>query len=149
MWSTTQVPYHIRRDISEVFDIPLSKIRVIKPALGGGFGERQMVQGELLCVAAALKVKHPVRLEMTREENLSYTSQRHPMRLNMKIGVTNEGKLKAMQLKVRSNAGAYTGHSPYVTKATCTKNPYKYDSVKFNAEIVYTNLPEFSAYRGY
>ena len=149
MWSTTQVPYHIRRDISEVFDIPLSKIRVIKPALGGGFGERQMVQGELLCVAAALKVKHPVRLEMTREENLSYTSQRHPMRLNMKIGVTNEGKLKAMQLKVRSNAGAYTGHSPYVTKATCTQNPYKYDSVKFNAEIVYTNLPEFSAYRGY
>lgn len=149
VWSTTQVPYHIRRDISEVFDIPLSKIRVIKPALGGGFGERQMVQGELLCVAAALHVNHPVRLEMTREENLSYTSQRHPMRLNMRIGVTNDGKLKAMQLKVRSNAGAYTGHSPYVTKATCTKNPYKYDSVKFNAEIVFTNLPEFSAFRGY
>jgi len=149
LWSTTQVPYHIRRDISEVLGIPMHKIRVIKPALGGGFGERQMVENELLCVFTALKVNRPVRMEMSREENLSFTTQRHPSKIRLKTGVKRDGRIVAYQIHVQTNAGAYTGHSPYVTKAMCTKNPYDIPNLKFDAEIVYTNLPDSGAYRGY
>lgn len=149
LWSTTQVPYHIRRDIAEVLNLPMSKVRVIKPALGGGFGERQMVENEILCVFTALKLNRPVRMEMTREENLAFTTQRHQAIIHLKTGVTKEGKITAYQVHVQSNAGAYTGHSPYVTKAMCTKQPYHIDNLDFTSEVVYTNRPDSGAYRGY
>lgn len=149
LWSTTQVPFHIRRNIHEVLGIPMSKIRVIKPAIGGGFGERQMVQNEILCVYAAMRTKRSVRIELTREENIAYTSLRHPADITLKTGVDDNGKILAYQMYVRSCAGAYSGHSNYVTKAMCTKNPYKLGAMFFHADITFTNRPDSGAYRGY
>lgn len=149
LWSTTQVPFHIRRNIHEVLGIPMSKIRVIKPAIGGGFGERQMVQNEILCVYAAMRTKRNVRIELTREENLAYTSLRHPADITLKTGLDENGKIVAYQMYVRSCAGAYSGHSNYVTKAMCTKNPYKIGNMFFHADITFTSRPDSGAYRGY
>ncbi len=149
VWSTTQVPYHTRRNIAETLDIPISKIRVIKPTLGGGFGERQMVINEILLVAITRFIKRPVKMIMTRQENLAYVSFRHEARISLKTGVKNDGSIVAYQMKVQSNAGAYTGHSPYVTKAMATKLPYRIPNVQFNAEIVFTNRAEGGAFRGY
>lgn len=149
LWSTTQVPYHIRRNISEVLGIPMSKIRVVKPSLGGGFGERQMIQNELLCVFLAQLVKRPVKLEMTREENIGYSARRHDTKISIKTGVKKDGTIVAMEIDVKSNAGAYTGHSPYVTNAMATKNPYAIPNFLFRGNVVYTNLPEAAAFRGY
>jgi xanthine dehydrogenase molybdenum-binding subunit len=149
LWSTTQVPYHIRRTISEVLGIQMSKIRVVKPALGGGFGERQMVQNELLCVFLSQYVKKPVRLEISREENISLMARRHPAHIKIKSGVKKDGTIVALDIEVKTDAGAYTGHSPYVTKAMCTKIPYRVPNVMYRGNIVYTNLPESGAYRGY
>lgn len=149
LWSTTQVPYHIRRNIHEVLGIPMHKLRVIKPALGGGFGERQMVQNEILCVFAALLTKRPVRIELTREENIAYTTLRHPAEIKLKTGLDKDNKIVAYQMDVLSCAGAYSGHSTYVTKAMCTKNPYRIPNIKFHADIIFTNKPDSGAFRGY
>ncbi len=149
LWSTTQVPFHIRRGISEVFGLPMSKIRVIKPTLGGGFGERQMVQNEFLCVFAALKSRKTVRMATTREENIAYGCHRHESIIHVKTGISKDGKITAFESSVKTNAGAYTGHSPYVSKAMGTKYPYKIDHMRHNVEIVYTNTSEAAAYRGY
>lgn len=149
LWSTTQVPFHIRRNIHEVLGIPMNKLRVIKPALGGGFGERQMVQNEILCVFAAQLSGRPVRIELTREENIAYTTLRHPADIQLKTGIDKNGKIVAYQMNVQSCAGAYSGHSAYVTKAMATKNPYKIPHVKFHADIIFTNKPDSGAFRGY
>ncbi len=149
LWSTTQVPYHIRRNIHEVLGIPMHKLRVVKPALGGGFGERQMVQNEILTVFAAQLTGRPVRIELTREENLAYTTLRHPADIHLKTGIDRDGNIVAYQMRVKSCAGAYSGHSTYVTKAMCTKNPYRIPNVDFHADIVFTNKPDSGAFRGY
>lgn len=149
LWSTTQTPYHIRRTITEVLGLPMNMIRVVKPAIGGGFGERQMIQNEILCVFAAQLTQKPVRIELTREENIAYTTMRHPAKIRLKTGISKEGKIIAYQMRVKSCAGAYTGHSPYVTKAMCTKNPYKIPNIDFHADIIFTNRPDSGAYRGY
>lgn len=149
LWSTTQVPFHIRRNIHEILGIPMNKIRVVKPPLGGGFGERQMLQYEVMCVSLAMKAKKPVKIVTSREENLSYSTQRHPAKMKIKTGFTKDGILTAMQVEVTTNAGAYTGHSPYVTGAMFSKIPYRCENILFNAHIVYTNLPDSGAFRGY
>lgn len=149
LWSTTQVPFHIRRTINEVMGIPMNKIRVIKPALGGGFGERQMPQYEFITVALAIKAKQAVKIVTTREENMSTTTARHPMKIKIKTGLTKDGDISAMDVEAKANAGAYTGHTPYVAGAMFSKIPYKCENVYFNAHVTYTNLPDFGAYRGY
>lgn len=149
LWSTTQVPYHIRRNIHEVLGIPMHKLRVIKPALGGGFGERQMVQNEILTVFAAQVTGRSVRIELTREENLAYTTRRHPADIHLKTGIDKDGNIVAYQMRVKSCAGAYSGHSTYVTKAMCTKNPYRTPNMDFHADIVFTSKPDSGAFRGY
>ncbi|MDR7871506.1 MAG: molybdopterin-dependent oxidoreductase [Tissierellaceae bacterium] len=149
LWATTQVPFHIRRNINEVLGIPMNKIRVIKPPLGGGFGERQMPQYELLTVALAIKTGHPVKIVTTREENMATTTARHPMNIRIKTGLRKDGTICAMDVEAKANAGAYTGHTPYVAGAMFSKIPYKCENVDFNAHVIYTNLPDFGAYRGY
>lgn len=149
LWSTTQVPFHIRRVINEVLSIPMNKIRVIKPALGGGFGERQMPQNELIAVCLAMKAGKPVKIVTTREENTAYTTMRHPAKIRIKTGITKDGHISAMEVEVKANAGAYTGHTPYVAGAMFSKIPYRCENIYFNAHVIYTNLPDIGAYRGY
>ena len=98
----------------------MSMIRVVKP-IGGGLEASNMINELWSSPSRIFKV--PVRMDMTREANLETISFRHEMKIKLKTGVMKDGTIVGYQMNVRSNAGAYVGHSPYVTRATATKLP--------------------------
>ncbi|GMU54718.1 MAG: oxidoreductase [Candidatus Xenobia bacterium] len=148
---STQVPFHARRIVARVTQIPVSKIRVIKPRIGGGFGVKQEILIEDICAWLTKVTRRPVRLEYNREEEFRSSRTRHPQKLVYKTGVTNDGKLTAMTLKVLANTGAYGSHALTVQCNTGSKSLplYRCDHVEFEAVVVYTNLPVAGAFRGY
>lgn len=150
--SSTQVPFHCRRIISRLLDIPLSQVRVIKPRIGGGFGAKQEVLIEDLVALATLRTKRPARLELTREEEFVSSRTMHPMQVRVRLGANKEGKLTALDMEVLSNTGAYGTHGPTVFFNAGSKTLPLYnkaDHVHFGGYVVYTNLPVAGAYRGY
>lgn len=149
--TATQVPFHVRRIVSEVLDFPISKIRVIKPRIGGGFGNKQEILNEELCSAVTLKTGRPARLEYTRAEELYCSRSRHPQIIHLKIGLNADYTLCAIDLKILENAGAYGSHSLTVMSVTANKllSLYRCPNVKLLGQAVYTNLPPAGAYRGY
>jgi CO/xanthine dehydrogenase Mo-binding subunit len=150
--SSTQVPFHCRRIISRLLDLPLSQIRVIKPRIGGGFGAKQEILIEDLVALATLKTRRPARLELTREEEFVSARTLHPMRVRVRVGANKDGKLTALDMEVLSNTGAYGTHGPTVFFNAGSKTLPLYNkaaSVHFSGNVVYTNLPVAGAYRGY
>ena len=149
--TSTQVPFHVRRIISSVLQIPVSKIRVIKPRIGGGFGGKQEVLLEGLCAALTLKTGRPVKLALNREEEFVFTRTRHPQKIRLRSGVKKNGEITALDLKVLMNTGAYGAHALTVLCNTGSKTLplYKCPNVNFTGDSVYTNLPVGGAYRGY
>ncbi|MDI6869482.1 MAG: molybdopterin-dependent oxidoreductase [Coprothermobacterota bacterium] len=150
--SSTQVPFHARRILSFLLGIPISKIRVIKPRIGGGFGAKQEVLIEDLVALATLKTKRPARLELTREEEFVSSRTMHPMKVKVRLGADKEGMLKAIDMDILSNTGAYGTHGPTVFFNAGSKTLPLYnkaENVRFTGNVVYTNLPVAGAYRGY
>ena len=93
IYSSTQTPFHMRRIMSTTLGIPLSKIRFIKPRVGGGFGGKQAFHGEFFCALTTLRTGLPSRCVYSREEVFESTYTRHPMRINMKIGAMKDGTI--------------------------------------------------------
>jgi len=149
--TSTQVPFHVRRIVAKVLDIPLKKIRVLKPRVGGGFGGKQEILNEELCGALTLATGKPVRFWMTREEELYAARTRHPQILTIKSAIAEDGKILGMSLKVLENTGAYGTHALTVMTVTGSKvfSMYKIPNIKFTGDAVYTNLPIAGAFRGY
>ncbi|MFX1513625.1 MAG: xanthine dehydrogenase family protein molybdopterin-binding subunit [Promethearchaeota archaeon] len=149
--SSTQVPFHARRIAAKVLDIPVKRVRVIKPRIGGGFGTKQEVLLEYICGALTLRTKRPVLLEYTRKEEFISGRTRHSMQVRMRIGSTKEGKITALDMKVLSNTGAYGTHGLTVMSNCGSKvlPLYLTENVRFWGDTVYTNLPVAGAYRGY
>ena len=149
--SSTQVPFHVRRIVANVLQIPVKKVRVIKPRVGGGFGGKQEILNEELCGALTLATGKAVRFWMTREEELYASRTRHPQKLYFKSAVSKDGKILAMEVSVIENTGAYGTHALTVMTVTGNKIFSMYDipNIKFNGEAVYTNLPVAGAFRGY
>ncbi len=152
LYSSTQTPFHVRRIISQTLAIPLSQIRVIKPRVGGGFGGKQAIHGELLVAAIALKTNKPASLRYTRQEVFESTYTRHPMRIDLKIGAKKDGTIQAIDCYGLSDTGAYGEHALTVFMVTGSKVLPLYnkvDSVRFHGDVVYTNRTSSGAYRGY
>jgi putative selenate reductase molybdopterin-binding subunit len=150
--STTQVPFHARRIVSHVCGIPLSRIRVIKPRIGGGFGGKQEVILEPLAALAAWRCKRPVRMVMSRREVFVSSRTRHPMRIRLKTGTDREGRITALEMEGLMNTGAYGSHALTVLSNVGAKVlPLfnKIEHLRFYGKAVYTNLPVGGAYRGY
>lgn len=149
--SSTQVPYHTRRQLAAVLQLPISRIRVVKPRVGGGFGSKQEMLLEPVAAALALKTRRPVRIEYTREEEFTAGRFRHPMLIRMRSGVKRDGTLLAISMHSIGNAGAYGTHSFTVTRSTGHKTLclYRAKAYAFRADAVYTNLPITGAMRGY
>lgn len=149
--SATQVPFHCQRLLSELFDLPKEKIRVYKPKLGGGFGNKQEILTEDLCVLATLKTGQPVQWQFTREEEFTATSSRHSMKIQLKTGVKNDGTLVAQEMKAISNTGAYGNHGETVTFLTgCFPlGLYRCANQSYRGTVVYTNTMPAGAFRGY
>jgi putative selenate reductase molybdopterin-binding subunit len=149
--TSTQVPFHCRRIIAQCLGIPISRIRVIKPRIGGGFGTKQEILLEDICGLAALCTGRPVKWELTRAEEFFGSRTRHPIIVGLKMGITREGRITALDMRALSNTGAYGTHSLTVlTNAGSKTLPlYHADNVRFDGDAVYTNLPVGGAYRGY
>jgi putative selenate reductase molybdopterin-binding subunit len=149
--SSTQVPFHARRIVAQSLGIPVKKVRVMKPRIGGGFGTKQEIVIEDLVAALVMKTKRPVKMEYTRAEEFFAARTRHPMTVYLKIGAKKDGSVTDADLKVISNTGAYGSHA--LTVICCTGGKvlplYHFDKMDFHAKAVYTNLPVAGAYRGY
>ena len=150
LWAATQEPFTLREHLAEIFRMPLNKIRVIVPYVGGGYGGKLAVKTEPLAVALSSKAKRPVRLAHTIEESFR-TVTRHPARVTIKTGVTKDGKLVARQCLIHMETGAYADAGPRVTQKAGYRcfGPYRLPHMKVDAYTVYTNTVPAGAYRGF
>jgi len=150
--TSTQVPFHVRRIVAQVLEIPVQNIRVIKPRIGGGFGVKQEIILEEISAFITLKTSRPARLVYTREEEFVSSRTRHPMKVTVKIGAKKNGIFNAIKMYALSNNGAYGTHGLTVTSNTGSKTLPLYNkapNIEFIADVAYTNLPVAGAYRGY
>ncbi|MEA5595637.1 molybdopterin-dependent oxidoreductase [Rivularia sp. UHCC 0363] len=149
--SSTQVPFHAQRLLSQLFDLPQEKIRVYKPQLGGGFGNKQEILTEDLCALATLRTGKPVQWEMTRNEEFTATNSRHAMTIKLKTGVKADGKIIAQDLEIIANTGAYGNHGKTVVflSGYIPLGLYRCANKRFTAYAVYTNTMPGGAFRGY
>lgn len=150
--SSTQTPFHTRRIVSMALDYPFSKIRVIKPRVGGGYGGKQCVHGEMITAAVTLKTGKPSKLVYTREEVFESSFSRHPMRIDVTLGCDPDGKLRAIHMNILSDTGAYGEHALTVFMVAGSKVLPLYNkvnAVRFDGRIVYTNHTPGGAFRGY
>ena len=156
--TSTQVPFHIRRMLAPVLGLPVKRIRVIKPRIGGGFGGKQEVLMEDVAAHLTIATKRPVIYEYSREEEFIAARSRHPMRVRMKTGVKKDGTITANSMYALSDTGAYGCHALTVTGNTGHKAMALYvgdgeyrtaPNIRFYADVVYTNTPPSGAFRGY
>ena len=155
--TSTQVPFHVRRMIAPVLDLPIKRIRVIKPRVGGAFGGKQEMLIEDVAAHLTIATGHPVQYVCTREEEFYASRSRHPMRIRLKTGVKNDGTMTANEMYALSDTGANGAHALTVTGNTTKAmalyvgdGPYRdAPNIRFYADVVYTNTPPSGAYRGY
>ncbi len=152
IYSSTQTPFHMRRIMATTLGLPVSKIRFIKPRVGGGFGGKQAFHGEMFCALTTLKTGLPSKLVYTREEVFGASYTRHPMRIQMRIGAMKDGRINAIDCRSLSDTGAYGEHALTVFMIVGSKVLPLYnkvDAVRFGGRVVYTNHVPAGAYRGY
>lgn len=149
--TSTQVPFHVRRMVAPLLGLPVSRIRVIKPRIGGGFGVKQEMLIEDIVGHLTIATGRPVRLELTRAEEFHSSRTRHPETITFRTGVTADGRLHSMDMKVLGNTGAYGTHGLTVLTVSGLRglSSYNCPNRRFDCLVVYTNLPVPGAYRGY
>ncbi len=149
--TSTQVPFHVRRIVAERLGIPVSRIHVIKPRIGGAFGVKQEVLLEDICALVTLRTGRPARVQYSRREEFISSRTRHPQIITMKVGAKKDGTLTAIDADVLMNTGAYGSHGLTVLCNTGVKTLplYRCPHINFRGKTVYTNLPVGGAYRGY
>ena len=151
--TSTQIPHIVRRVISQALGIPAGEIRVIKPYIGGGFGNKQDVLYEPLNAFLCTQVGgRGVRMEISREETLACTRVRHAIKLHVKAAVRKDGTLVARKLEAYSNQGGYASHAHAIVANTSNEFKQIYHDEKTlesDAYTVYTNITTGGAMRGY
>ena len=150
--SSTQIPHIVRRCTAQALGIPIGKVRIIKPYIGGGFGNKQDVLYEPLNAFLTTQVGgRPVKLDITREETFCNTRTRHSIEYDLTAGVDSEGYLLAKDMLAISNQGAYAshGHAIAANGLTAWRLQYACPNIKGEAYTVYTNTPVGGAMRGY
>lgn len=150
--SSTQIPFHVRRILSNALEIPKSKIRVIKPRIGGGFGAKQSVVSEIFPAIVTMKTGKPAEMIFTRKESMTSGSPRHEMEIKVRLGADENGIIKAIYMHTLSNAGAYGEHGPTTVGLSGHKSMPIYNGAnayKFEYDVVYSNTMGAGAYRGY
>ncbi|OUL24934.1 carbon monoxide dehydrogenase [Nostoc sp. RF31YmG] len=149
--SSTQVPFHCQRLLSQIFNLAKDKIRVYKAQLGGGFGNKQEILSEDLCVLATLRTGKPVQWEFSRKEEFTATNSRHAMTIRLKTGVKADGTIVAQDMQVIGNTGAYGNHGQTVVflSGYIPLGLYRCPNKRFQGFAVYTNTMPAGAFRGY
>ena len=150
--SSTQIPFHIRRIVGNALNIPSSKVRVIKPRIGGGFGAKQSSVSEVFPALVTWVTGHPSKIVFSRKESMIASSPRHEMEVHIRMGADENGIVKAIDLYTLSNTGAYGEHGPTTVGLSGHKSIALYrhtEAYRFAYDVVYTNMQAAGAYRGY
>ena len=151
--SSTQIVFHCRRIIANALDIPKSMVHVEKPRIGGGFGAKQTVVAEVYPAFVTWKTRRPARMVYSRKECQIAASPRHEMEVHVRLGATQEGIIRGIDLYTHSNTGAYGEHGPTTVGLSGHKSIPVYtanlEAFRFTYDVVYTNRQSAGAYRGY
>ncbi|ABO51280.1 xanthine dehydrogenase, molybdenum binding subunit apoprotein [Desulforamulus reducens MI-1] len=150
--SSTQIPFHVRRQLARALQIPASRIRVIKPRIGGGFGGKQTTVAEIFPALVTLKTGKPAKIIYDRRETFTCSSCRHAMRIKVRLGADADGTIRAIDIDALSDTGAYGEHASTVVSLVGEKTLPLYNKTKalrFVAHAVYTNKMNAGALRGF
>ena len=150
--SSPQIPFHIRRIVGNALNIPSSKVRVIKPRIGGGFGAKQSSVSEVFPALVTWVTGRPSKIVFSRKESMIASSPRHEMEVHIRMGADENGIVKAIDLYTLSNTGAYGEHGPTTVGLSGHKSIALYrhtEAYRFAYDVVYTNMQAAGAYRGY
>ena len=151
VWSSTQSVFRTQANLSEGLGIPMSKIRCISPRVGGGFGGKSEASGQPIAALLSLRTGRPVRLALSRFEDMTTMRSRHPARLVCRTGVMNDGTLVARELDILMDSGAYADDSPAVLMFAMYfgNGPYRIPNYRLSGRAVYTNKLRAGAFRGF
>ena len=152
LWSSTQIPFFLRRNLSNTLQIPESKVRVIKPKVGGGFGQKIDMFAKDFCAAwFAIQLGKPVKFVYDREEVFISTRQRHPMYITVKTGVKKDGTIMGQKFQAHADGGAYNSTAPTMIALSCffLMIPYHVPNLIYEGYHIYTNKPVGGAMRGH
>ncbi len=150
VWDSAQIPFVVRSQLAEIFRIPQTRVRVIVPMLGGGYGAKCYPKVEPLAAMLSLYARRPVRLHLTREEEF-VTITKHGVRIRLRTGVKRDGTIVARQSECHFNTGAYGDIGPRLIKngGFATGGPHDIANVWVDSYAVYTNIVPAGAFRGY
>jgi CO/xanthine dehydrogenase Mo-binding subunit len=151
VYSTTQSVFGVRIVLAKIFGLPMTKVRVIKPPLGGAFGGKIPAILEPVAAALSIKTGKPVKLALKRKEDFFATRTRHGARAKLKTGVMLDGTIVAQKVEVLFNTGAYVGSGTNVAEAMIYKGmeTFNIPNMTITGIPVLTNLPNAGAMRGY
>jgi CO/xanthine dehydrogenase Mo-binding subunit len=150
IYSSAQHPFMVRHDLKSIFNLPVSKVRLIVPFVGGGYGSKSYTKVEPLVAACSWKAKRPVKLQLTVEEAM-LTTRSDDAYTWMRTAVDKNGKIIARQAKILMNTGAYAENSPLVVEKSTNRcvGPYAIANVLIENMSLYTNTVPASSYRGF
>jgi 4-hydroxybenzoyl-CoA reductase subunit alpha len=152
VWSSTQVPHYLQRELARVLELDVARVRVVQPAVGGAFGGKSEPFDLEFCVAKlAMKSGRPVKILYTREEVFYSHRGRHPMKMHYRLGAARDGKIRAVDGEILIDGGAYASFglvTAYYSGQLLTA-PYAFGSYRFDATRVYTNKPPCGPKRGH
>ncbi|HWR83954.1 MAG TPA: molybdopterin cofactor-binding domain-containing protein, partial [Candidatus Deferrimicrobium sp.] len=150
--SATQVPHYLHRTLSKVLDLPMHRVHVKKPSLGGGFGGKSdPFPHELIAAYLALQTHRPVKCALSREEVFLNNHGRHPTEIDLTVGCDDGGRITALDADIVIDGGAYSSFGVVTTyyNGVLLQGPYRIDKFGFRTRRVYTNKPQCGAMRGH
>lgn len=149
IWSNSQTLFQERRIISELTGVAENRVRIIKPTVGGGFGARQQLHSQPAGALLSKKLKRPVKIINTREEELTSSVVRHGATADVRLGASSDGKILSFYADYKLNTGPYTTHGPTVLCAGARKFQYAIPHYYFDGKCILTNHATAGAFRGY
>ncbi|MGA8543255.1 MAG: xanthine dehydrogenase family protein molybdopterin-binding subunit [Thermoplasmata archaeon] len=152
VWSATQVPHYLHRSLSEVLGIPMHRIRVIKPEVGGGFGGKSdPLPHEIVCAALAIETGRPVKILFDREDVFYTNHGRHPTQNDVRIATDADGQILAYDIDALIDGGAWSSFGTVTTyyNGVLSMGPYRVPNFRYHGRRVYTNRPPSGAMRAH
>jgi CO/xanthine dehydrogenase Mo-binding subunit len=148
VWTNTGHPYQLRQELADTFGLPLARIRVIVPYVGGSFGGKSFPKLEPLAAALSWKVGRPVKI-LNSVEGSMRTNRRHGARVTMKLGVRRDGTIVAKTATVLLNTGGYADSGPLVAEKASVRalGPYRVPNYRIEVLAIYTNASPAGSFR--
>lgn len=147
----SQIPYSDREQVASVLGLPENHVRIIGQLIGGGFGGKEDIAGQIHAAMLTMKTNKPVKLLFDRQESLMVHPKRHATQINIKVGAKNDGQLVAVQTELHGDTGAYAslGEKVMTRATTHSSGPYEVPHVNIDCYAMYTNNPPAGAFRGF